>query len=137
MKTKNILSLILLLTILCGFNSCEDKPLDEVYEPEYYLCNGSGWIDTYRDINGYICDQILVFLPDGRGRETIIRYFSDFPGDLEEINSNFRWYWDDDYYESIFIEFPNSDYYLFDDLFVGPDRLSVLLDGERVNFEPF
>lgn len=137
MKTKKIFSLIMLLTILCGFNSCEDKPFDETDNPDYYLCNGSGWIDTYIDINGYVCDQILVFRADGRGRETIIRYFSDFPGDFEEISSNFRWYWDDNFYDSLSIEFPNGDYYLFDDLYVGSYNLSVLLDGERVNFEPF
>ena len=52
MKKKNILSLIFLLTILCGFNSCEDKPLDPIEDPEYILCNGSGWFDEYITTQG-------------------------------------------------------------------------------------
>lgn len=137
MKTKNILSLIVMLTILCGFNSCIDKPIDTAYDPEYYLCNGRGWIDTYFDDFGYECDQRLVFYADGRGRETIVRYFSNYPGDYEESTSNFRWYWDDVYLESLYIEFPNGDYYLFDDLYISPYELSGLLDGYEVTFEPF
>ena len=40
MKKKSILSLILLLTVLCGFNSCQDKPFDPIDDdPEYLLCN--------------------------------------------------------------------------------------------------
>lgn len=136
MKTKNILSLILLLTILCGFNSCEVRPLDQGYDPEYYLCNGRGWIDSYVDRNGYVCDQWLEFYSDGRGRETIVRYFSDFPGDYEELTSSFYWNWDDDYYESIYLDF--SDYrYLFDQLYISSRELSGYLDGAEVYFEPF
>lgn len=137
MKTKNILSLILLLTILCGFNSCEVRPLDQGYDPEYYLCNGRGWLDSYIDKNNYPCDQRLVFYADGGGKETIIRYFSNFPGDYEESTSSFRWYWDDEYRESIFIEFNNGDYYLFDRIEIYADELSGYLDGEYVTFEPF
>lgn len=137
MKTKNILSLILLLTIICGFNSCVDKPFDSTYNPEYYLCNGSGWFDRYTDRNGFICDQILVFNNNGKGKETIIRYFSDFPGDFEELNSSFQWNWDDEDYSSISIDFPNGDYYLLDQLYISSYELSCLLDGEKVVFEPF
>lgn len=137
MKTKNILSLIFLLTIICGFNSCVDKPFDSTYNPEYYLCNSNGWFDRYTDRNGFVCDQILVFNNDGRGKETIIRYFSDFPGDFEELNSPFQWNWDDDDYSSISIDFPNGDYYLLDQLYISSYELSGLLDGAEVVFEPF
>ncbi|WP_288200549.1 hypothetical protein [uncultured Parabacteroides sp.] len=58
MKKKSILSLILLLTVLCGFNSCQDKPFDPIDDdPEYLLCNATGWYDEYIDSNGYPCTQ--------------------------------------------------------------------------------
>lgn len=88
MKKKNILSLIFLLTILCGFNSCEDKPLDPIEDPEYILCNGSGWFDEYTDIDNFYCTQRLIFHSDGRGEEIITRYFR-FPDDYEELESTF------------------------------------------------
>ena len=49
MKKKSILSLILLLTVLCGFNSCQDKPFDPIDDdPEYLLCNATGWYEIHR-----------------------------------------------------------------------------------------
>lgn len=57
---KNIFNLILLLAILCGFNSCVDKPLDPIDNPEYTLCNNAGWWDEYHDVDGYYCEQRLI-----------------------------------------------------------------------------
>lgn len=134
---KNIFNLILLLTILCGFNSCVDKPLDPIDNPEDVLCNGSGWIDSYTDVDGFFCEQRLVFFYDGRGEETIIRHFSNFPGDFEELRSSFRWDWDDDNYSSIYMEYGNGDYIIFDDLSIHYDRLSGYFGDDYVTFRPF
>ena len=108
MKKKNILSLIFLLTILCGFNSCEDKPLDPIEDPEYILCNGSGWFDEY----------------------------FRFPDDYEELESTFWWEWDDDY-RTIYMEYSNGDYIYFDDLHIYYDELSGYLGDDYVTFERF
>lgn len=138
MKKKSILSLILLLTVLCGFNSCQDKPFDPIDDdPEYLLCNATGWYDEYIDSSGYPCTQHITFYSNGDGKETIVRYFSDFPGDFEELRNSFYWEWDDDYYGSIYMEYPNGDYLFFDQLVISPYELSGLLDGEKVVFEPF
>lgn len=135
MKKKNILSLIFLLTILCGFNSCEDKPLDPIEDPEYILCNGSGWFDEYTDIDNFYCTQRLIFHSDGRGEEIITRYFR-FPDDYEELESTFWWEWDDDY-RTIYMEYSNGDYIYFDDLHIYYDELSSYLGDDYVTFEPF
>lgn len=137
MKQTNILSLILLLTILCGFNSCVDKPLDPIDNPEYILCNGSGWWDEYEDVDGYYCEQRLIFHSDGRGQESIIRNFSDYPGDFKESKYSFYWEWNDDYYGSIYMEYDNGDYIYFDDLHIYYDKLSGYLGDDYVSFEPF
>lgn len=136
MKKTNILSLIFLLTILCGFNSCVDKPFDHIDDPEYILCNGAGWWDEYNDVNGYACEQKLVFHTNGSGEETIIRYFT-FPYDYEKLTSTFYWEWDDSNYRSIYMEYDNGDYIYFDDLHIYYDELSGYLGDDYVSFEPF
>ena len=136
MKKTNILSLILLLTILCGLNSCVDKPLDPIDNPEYILCNSAGWWDEYYDAGDY-CEQRLIFYSDGRGEESIICHFSEFPGDFKEYKYSFHWAWDDDDYRSIYMEYDNGDYILFDDLRIYPNELSGYLGNDYVNFEPF
>lgn len=137
MKKTNILSLIFLLTILCGFNSCVDKPFDHIDDPEYILCNGAGWWDDYYDNKGYYCEQRLIFYSDGRGKEIIIRHNSDFPGDFREFNYPFYWEWDDDYYGSIYMEYDNGDYIFFTDLHIYPNKLSGNFGGDNLIFEPF
>ena len=76
-------------------------------------------------------------IPTVTAKKTIVRYFSDFPGDFEELHNSFYWEWDDDYYGSIYMEYPNGDYLFFDQLVISPYELSGLLDGEKVVFEPF
>lgn len=137
MKTKNILSLILLLTILCGFNSCEDKPFDGIDDLEYILCNGSGWFEEYTDIDGYLCHQQLFFNPDGSGKEVITRFFDYSMQRYERISDTFLWSWNDDYGESIYMRYPNGDYIIFDDLRIFPDELSGYLGEDLVHFVPF
>lgn len=137
MKKKNILSLIVLITMICGFSSCTDKPLDAAVDSEFVLCSSSGWFDEYTDINGFFCTQRLIFYPNGRGEETIIRHFSNYPGDFEELKSSFYWEWDDDYYESIYIEYANGDYILFDELHIYFDEISGYFGDDYVTFEPF
>lgn len=137
MKKTNILSLIFLLTILCGFNSCVDKPFDHIDDPEYILCNGAGWWDDYYDVDGYYCEQRLIFYSDGRGKESIIRYFSDYPGDFKEFKYTFYWQWDDDYYKSIYMRYDDGNDIYFDDLYIYYDELSGNLGGDDVTFEPF
>lgn len=137
MKQTNIFSLILLLTILCGFNSCVDKPLGHIDDPEYILCNGAGWWDEYEDVNGYYCEQRLIFHSNGRGEERIIRYFSDYPGDFKEFKYTFYWEWDDDYYGSIYMEYDDGSDIYFDDLRIYYDKLSGYLGDDYVSFVPF
>lgn len=134
---KNIFNLILLLTILCGFNSCVDKPLDPIDNPEYILCNNAGWWDDYHDVDGYYCEQRLIFHNDGRGEESIIRHYSDIPGDFKEFIYDFYWEWDDDYYGSIYMEYTNGNYVIFDNLRIYFDELSGYLGDDYVIFEPF
>lgn len=137
MKKTNILSLIFLLTILCGFNSCVDKPFDHIDDPEYILCNGAGWYDDYYDADGLYCEQRLIFHSNGRGEERIIRYFSDYPGDFKEFKYKFYWEWHDDYFDSIYMEYDNGDYIYFDELHIYNDELSGYLGDDYVSFAPF
>lgn len=69
MKKTNILSLIFLLTILCGFNSCVDKPFDHIDDPEYILCNGAGWYDDYYDVDGLYANKDLFSIPMAEGKK--------------------------------------------------------------------
>ena len=85
MKKKNILSLIFLLTILCGFNSCEDKPLDPIEDPEYILCNGSGWFDEYTDIDNFYCTQRLFSILTA-GAKRLSPAISDFRMTMKNWN---------------------------------------------------
>lgn len=138
MKKKNILSLIFLLTILCGFNSCQDKPLDPIEEdPEYILCNGTGWFRQYRDYDGFDCDQKFVFYFDGGGKETVVRYLDDFMGSTEKFTYTFRWSWDEEYPYSIFIDYSDGTYSYFGDMYISPYELSGVLNDHDVTFEPF
>ena len=138
MKKENILSLIFLLTILCGFNSCEDKPLGPIEEePEDILCNGTGWFRQYRDYDGFDCDQKIIFSSDGRGKEIIVYYDNFFPEGFEESTYTFRWYWDDEYPYSIFIDYSDGTSSYFGDMYISSYELSGVLDDYDVTFEPF
>lgn len=135
MKKKNILSLILLLTIFCGFNSCVDKPLDYVDNPDYLLCNNRGWYHQYRDDNGYVCEQIFSFYTSGQGEETLIRHYDWGPSD--EFHYTFQWYWDEEYVNSIFMDYSDGSYSYFADMYISTYKLSGVLNDVDVTFEPY
>lgn len=137
MKTKSILSLIVLFAILCGFNSCVDKPFNPIDDPEYYLCNNRGWIYEYIDTHGFPCSQRLIFYSDDRGTEIFTRYYSNYPDDYTVDTYDFYWDREDYSYQSISMEYKNGDYLLFDQLRISEYWLSGILGDDEVTFEPY
>ena len=119
MIKKNILGFLLLLSVFCLFNSCEDDPYYDGYGwATDALCNNT-WVDFYTNNDGYECEQRL-----------------DFYDMTDELKTSFYWDWEDDYFDSFYVEYANgTDYY--EDVRISNEYLKCLLNGDRVTFEPF
>mgnify|MGYP006892900497 CR=1 FL=1 len=126
MIRKNILGLLFLLSALCLFNDDYDRATDA-------LCNNT-WVDFYTDSEGYECEQRLDFYSDHTGEDFTITYYPN--GMTDQQRSSFYWDWEDDYFDSFYVEYANgTDYY--EDVRIGNGYLKCYLNGDRVTFEPF
>ncbi len=133
-KKKNILGLLFLLSTLCFFNSCEDDPYYDDYSwATDALCSNT-WVDFYTNNKGYECEQRLDFYNDHTGEDFTIIYYPN--GRTDELKTSFYWDWEDDYFDSFYVEYANgTDYY--EDVRITNKYLKCFLNGQRVTFEPF
>jgi hypothetical protein len=136
MIKKNILGFLLLLSVFCLFNSCEDDPYyDERYDLTSALCSGT-WAENYRTNSGEECYHELNFYSDWTGSDYYAFYRNGFF--VRETREIFRWYWDDDNYyypNSIYMDFPDGTYSYFEDIQIRGFQLRGILDDVDVILE--
>lgn len=135
MKGKIAFSILLLLTVL-SFSSCEDDPYydDPFYEATDAICYYK-WVDEYRNVDGFDCEQELIFNPDFTGREVITRFDPYSPHYVSETHY-FRWEWIDHHYpENIYIRYDDGLSLYFEQVRIKPHRLEGYWDGQFVTFE--
>lgn len=130
MIKKNIANIILLLTVLCSFNSCEvDITLNDSNNPDNLF--GRIWEDRFIDDNDSDCIQTFEFYRDGRGLECMdcqgygSTSYNEYP---------FYWEWDNVHPYSLFIDYLNNEHSYFGDLWMSPDRLDGILNDEPLTF---
>lgn len=129
MMKKNILSLLLLFTALCTFNSCEDDPYYDDYDLEELLCLYP-WTEWYVDNKGQDTYHEVKFNLNGTG----VEYFENYIGGTM-IGRNdilFTWDWDTKYPNSIVIDYPNGDYFYVDKIRIRGDEMRCVWDGEPI-----
>ena len=97
MIKKNILGFLLLLSVFCLFNSCEDDPYYDDYGwATDALCNNT-WVDFYTNYDGYECEQRLDFYDDHTGEDFTIIYYPN--GMTDELKTSFYWDWEDNFFD--------------------------------------
>ena len=126
MIKKNILSLLLLLTTLCTFNSCEENPYYDDYTLEEALC-GYVWTEWYVNDDNMKTYHEVKFNLNGTGTE----YFEVFSGGTISGTSNdlFTWDWDTEHRNSVVIEYARTgDYFYVDDIRIRGDEMRCVWD---------
>ena len=126
MIKKNILSLLLLFTTLCTFNSCEDNPYYDDYTLEEALC-GYVWTEWYVDKWNQDTYHEVKFNRNGTGSE----YFETYTGNIVSGTSNklFTWDWDTEHRNSVVVEYANGDYFYVDNIRIRRDEMRCEWDG--------
>lgn len=131
MIKRNIANLILLLTVLCCFSSCEvDITLDNSNNPDNLF--GPIWEDRFIDDTGADCIQTFEFYRDGRGVECMD--CQGYGGSVSYNKYPFHWEWDNEHPYSLFLDYPNNDFSYFGNLRIGRDRLEGILNDEPLTF---
>ena len=131
MIKKNILSLLLVLTALFTFNSCEVEH-DEFYEFEQLLYSND-WREEYDNDNGERVYHEVYFNSNGTGNS----HYEYFRGNISTGNENrpFTWEWDQDYPYSIYIDYLDGKYSYFGDMHINGYKLFGVWDDTDVVFK--
>lgn len=134
MRQKSIGSLIALFIFLAGLTGCEDDPIgnDAYDEATYALCQNT-WEDTYVTNDDRDCVQQLTFYANGAGTD-YRNYYSPYGQWLGDEQIPFYWDWDNRYFDSLFIDYPNGDRSYLDYIRITPRTLQCELDGYPVTF---
>ena len=95
-QIKKYAGLLLMLTLLVGFTSCED---DEDLEERMF---GRVWVGDVgmNAVNGRILYREFTFDPDGFGEE--YQFFRN--GELYD-HFRFQWYWEDRYSNNLVLDY--------------------------------
>ncbi len=129
---KKILSWVLLIVMLGGLVSCDPDDYYDGEEETYLLCR-QVWVSYFTTWEGIECEQTIYFNQNGSGVEAFT-YF--YPGRTVREETNFFWWWDSDYYDVLYMQYP--DYYIyFDAVRISETRLQGYLDKEWVEFTPY
>lgn len=115
-----ILFLLGIMSIM--FTSCEVDDSNDYYTDR--LTYGV-WRDEWY-VNGYPCEQELVFNYDGSGFD----YYRDI---YTSYRNRFFWHWENGQTTIVMAYGPNDVSY-FDDVWIDWDKLSGYLDGNYVEF---
>lgn len=135
MAKKLLFSLIMGITIICGFSSCEDDPYyDETiiiqeqltYDLCYYI-----WSDWYI-VDGLDCEQQLTFDPDGKGLD--IRKYHYPTGRVEVEEIPFLWHWDSYYTDVLYMDYHDGRS-VMESIRIDGRRLDCMLDGEWIKYK--
>lgn len=135
MKTLNYAKILLILTLLAGFTSC-DKYYDDEYlqNSDKKLC-GYTWMVEYDELDELITHS-LKFDKDHSGKEVIEVLRRDNTGKWKPVNTtthHFSWSWISDM-EGLLLQYGAGDVSYFDNVWVRENYLSGTLDGEHVIF---
>ncbi len=124
--------MVFLFTVVCGFTGCDPDNYYDGEEETYLLCR-QGWVFYFTTMEGIECEQTIWFNRNGSGEERFV-YF--YPGRTVTDEFRFFWSWDLDYYDVIYMEYPDFFIY-FDKIRISETRLNGYLDQEWVEFIPY
>lgn len=132
---KSVWGLLALLTLFLGLVSCEDDPFDnDPYEEATFALCQNIWEDTYVTEDGRDCVQRLTFYSNGNGEDYRI-YYSRYGQYLGEERIPVYWDWNNRYYDSLYIEYPDGGVSYMDQIRITPRTLQCLLDDYPVTFK--
>jgi hypothetical protein len=132
MKLLRSVKIVLFLTALIGFGSCENYYTDDFFRNSNEKLCDRLWERTYFINNNELCTHQLVFKEELIRGNLIGTETFEYSGRRE--SSTFYWEWADKEREGITITHPLYGVLFFDNVWVRTHYLSGNLDGEEVTF---
>ncbi|KAA6344540.1 hypothetical protein EZS27_007855 [termite gut metagenome] len=138
MKFLKNVKIILFLSILIGFSSCENYYTDDFFRnSDEKLCNRL-WERTYL-INDKLCTHQLIFREAPLISSETFEYREKKNSNWNDIayliqSYSFYWEWSDKELEGIIIKHPLDGILFFDNVWIRTHYLSGNLSGEEVTF---
>lgn len=135
MIKRHLLNIFMLITVLCGFSSCEDDPYYDPYEEATYNLCQALWVDQFTTDDGRACTQVLEFNSNHTGQDNRTYVYPN--GAVQEESIPFNWDWDEGYTDALYIDYFDREGIWLEDIRFGYDTMKCLYDGFEVIFSAF
>lgn len=126
MIKRTLFGIILLITTICSFSSCDEDPYIDPYQTAMDNLCIPVWLDEYVTNDGRDCEQELVFNYNFTGYEYLTYYYPS--GATQEERIPFTWEWDGRYTDALYINYPDRDGIWLEDIRFGYNTMTCFYD---------